>query len=114
MRIATMALSLLLAAPALSYAADPHVVAAPHGAGATAAHEMPYPHPALPPHHATWAGVVVIVIAGMFLAAMTIGPIVRANMPEEVPDAHSHDEHGHGDHDAAHGHGEDDAAHGHH
>ena len=76
--------------------------------------ELPYTHPILPPHPAAWVGVVVIVIAGMFLAAAVIGPIVRANMPEEVPDTHSHDEHGHGEHDAAHGHGDHDHSHGHH
>ncbi len=39
-----------------------------------------------------WAGVTIVVILGMFLAAAVIGPIVRANAPVEVPVAHSHDE----------------------
>ena len=103
MRIVTLALILSLTTAALSHAADaPEAHAAEH---AVAANALPYTHPVLPPHPAAWAGVVVIVILGMFLAAATIGPIVRANMPEEVPDAHSHDEHGHGEHDAGHGHG---------
>jgi hypothetical protein len=32
------------------------------------------------------------VIAGMFVAAAIIGPLVRLNLPREVPPAHSHDE----------------------
>ena len=40
----------------------------------------------------SWAGVLWLVIGGMFLAAAVIGPVVRANTPEEVPPAHSHDE----------------------
>ncbi len=49
------------------------------------------PHPVLPAND-YWAPVMLIVIAGMFLAAAIIGPVVRANTPEEVPPAHSHDE----------------------
>jgi hypothetical protein len=40
----------------------------------------------------SWVPVILIVVGGMFLAAAVIGPIVRANTPEEVPPAHSHDE----------------------
>lgn len=43
-------------------------------------------------HDSSWAGVMIIIILGMFLAAAVIGPIVRANTPDEVPPAHSHDE----------------------
>ena len=39
-----------------------------------------------------WVPIMLIIIGGMFLAAAVIGPIVRANAPEEVPTAHSHDE----------------------
>jgi hypothetical protein len=77
-----------------------------------ASNELPYTHPVLPVEPASWAGVVLIVIAGMFLAAAVIGPAVREHTPQDVPDTHSHDEHGHGQHDASHGHGHD--AHGHH
>ena len=49
-----------------------------------------YPHPVVS-EHAGWAGVLWIVIAGLFLAAAVIGPIVRANMPQEIM-PHSHDE----------------------
>jgi hypothetical protein len=41
----------------------------------------------------SWAGAMVIVILlGFFLPAWVIGLIVRAEAPEEVPPAHSHDE----------------------
>ena len=69
-----------------------------------------------------WAGVMVIVILAMFAMAAVIGPVARANMPREIPDAggHGHDDsHGHVDahaHDDSHGaadaHGHDDG-HGH-
>jgi hypothetical protein len=61
-----------------------------HAGGAHA--DDPAPHPALPDPSERWPGTVVIVILSMFLAAAVVGPIVRANMPEEVPPAHSHDE----------------------
>src|SRR5436190_13804492 len=67
---------------------------------------------------AMWAGQVVIVIAGLFIAAALVGPVARANAPEEPPVAHSHDEppgashhHGHsGTKNPEPGHG--DAGHG--
>jgi hypothetical protein len=69
-----------------------------------------------PSEDSSWVGVLLIVVLGMFLAAAVVGPAVRANMPEEAPPQHSHDEHagtsGHhgaqGAHDAhgpGHGHG---------
>lgn len=39
-----------------------------------------------------WAGAVMVGIAGLFLAAAIIGPIVRAEAPEAVPVAMSHEE----------------------
>jgi hypothetical protein len=39
-----------------------------------------------------WAGNVIVVIAGLFLAAVVIGPIVRAEAPQAVPPAMSHEE----------------------
>ena len=63
----------------------------PAAEGAAADHADPAPHPVIP-EPAEWPGTVVIVILSMFLAAAVVGPIVRANMPEEVPPAHSHDE----------------------
>ncbi len=50
----------------------------------------------------------IILIAGLFLVAAIVGPVVRYHAPEEALDV-SHDEHGHGAHDThgpdAHGHG---------
>jgi hypothetical protein len=81
----------------------------------------PAPHPALPDPSERWPGTVVIVILSMFLAAAVVGPIVRANMPEEVPPAHTHDEppgasHHHGKSGTLNpepGHGPADHGHGH-
>jgi len=60
------------------------------------------PHPMLS-QDGSWAGVMVIIVLGMFLAAMVIGPIVRANMPEEPPAA-THDEEHQPHGGASHGH----------
>ena len=57
----------------------------------TAFGESPDAHPTLSTN-GTWVPILLIIIGGMFLAAAVIGPIVRANSPEEVPPAHSHDE----------------------
>ena len=62
------------------------------GAGAAENTEDAAPHPALPDRSDRWPGTVVIIILSMFLAALLVGPIVRANMPEEVPPTHTHDE----------------------
>jgi hypothetical protein len=48
-------------------------------------------HPILS-SNGSWVPVMLIIIGFMFVAAAVIGPIVRANVPEEVPPAHSHDE----------------------
>ena len=54
--------------------------------------EDSFPHPHIS-EDGGWAGAMVIVILlGFFLPAAVIGPIVRANTPEDVPPAHSHDE----------------------
>jgi hypothetical protein len=60
-----------------------------HGAGME-------PHPDLSANPA-WARKLVMIAVGMFVAAIPIGILVRANMPEEVPLA-AHDEHGPGEH----------------
>ena len=139
--VAAMAAVLLFAS--LAWGQEGAAPDAP-GARAPAAHADasaaqapdPAPHPVLPDRSDHWPGTVVIVILAMFLAAAVVGPIVRANMPEEVPPAHSHDEppgasHHHGKsgtlnpepghgHAADHGHadqghaGQGDADHGHH
>ena len=65
-------------------------------------HGPAYAHPTIPPTDTTWPGAMLIIIAGMFLAAAVIGPAVRANMPDEIPPDHGHDDHhdtgGHGHH----------------
>lgn len=108
MRITLLALAMLLAMTIPAWSAETHAAPAGGAPAHTAAPDLPYPHPALPAERATWAGVMMIIIGGLFLAAASIGPIVRANAPEEVPDAHSHVEppgaHAAG-HDAAPGHG---------
>jgi hypothetical protein len=59
--------------------------------GAAAPSADTTPHPVLPAD-TTWAGVVVIVIVALFVAATAVGITVRFNAPEEVPPTHSHDE----------------------
>ena len=56
-----------------------------------AATKLAYPHPVVPAD-APWAGAIVVLILGMFAAAAGVGVVVRANAPQEVPVAHSHDE----------------------
>lgn len=70
------------------HAADPAAHADAH-AGNT--EEAVQQQPVLP-NKSAMPGVTVIVILGLFLAAAVIGPIVRANLPEEIPVTHSHDE----------------------
>jgi len=103
---------LLLTSGGWTAAADQPAVATHAGHSAEAASSgHASPHPVIPAE-STWAGSVVIMILAMFLAAAVIGPIVRANMPEDVP-LESHDEppgsSGHhgtsGTEETAHGHG---------
>jgi hypothetical protein len=49
------------------------------------------PHPILSTD-AQWAGVASIIILGTFLAAGVVGPIVRMEVPQTVPEAFSHHE----------------------
>jgi hypothetical protein len=92
--------------------------ASAHEAAETGEHAVDAaPHPMLPDPSETWPGTTVIIIGAMFLAAAVVGPVVRANMPEEIPPAHSHDE----PPGASHHHGksgtlnpEPDHGHGHH
>ncbi len=42
--------------------------------------------------NANWVGAVVAAVGGLFLAALVIGPIVRAESPQAVPPAMSHEE----------------------
>ncbi|MEA2709190.1 MAG: hypothetical protein QOF78_1791 [Phycisphaerales bacterium] len=103
-------------------AADPHAApASPETSHATPAEthtstaESHATHPeshspaaneaVLPPPGIRWPAIMMMIVLGMFLAAAAIGWAVRMNMPEEVPQSHSHDE--------SHGHGHDAAIHGH-
>lgn len=82
----------------------PHTAAdAPHGTTEITRYD---PRP-VPPESSPLAGSMLILIAGMFLAAATLGPVVRYHAQEDVPDDSPHDPHEHGTHDphgrAAHG-----------
>lgn len=57
----------------------------------TFAAESAEPHPVLS-SSASWVPIMLIVIGMLFLAAAVIGPIVRANMADELPISHAHDE----------------------
>lgn len=64
------------------------------------------PHPTVPAH-ADWVRPLLGVIAGLFVAAIPVGLLVRANAPQEAPQAHDdhahgHDDHGHGGHGGGH------------
>jgi hypothetical protein len=48
-------------------------------------------HPVLSPN-AIWAGSALIAIVGLFVAAVVVGAVVRAEFPDEVPNAFSHAE----------------------
>ena len=49
-------------------------------------------HPTLPESNIAWPAIFMIVVAGMFLCAMIIGPLYRSEIPDELPPTHSHDE----------------------
>ena len=59
---------------------------------AAEAEHINYPHPTPPEPGILWPGSMMVAVIAMFLMAAMIGPVVRAEMPEEVPAAHSHDE----------------------
>ena len=84
-----VAVTLLLARVTLAEEHTTHV-APTHGAAHSTEAEN-YPHPKVPESSA-WPGAMLLTVFFMFLAAAVIGPVVRANTPEEVPPAHSHDE----------------------
>jgi hypothetical protein len=86
-----VALGLMLS-PSVLFAAETELklTAAPH-AGEHAADSHANLQPVLS-KDTTWAGVMVIVIIAMFVAATAVGLVVRFNAPQEVPPTHSHDE----------------------
>jgi hypothetical protein len=93
----------MLSLARVGLAQEPAAPAGHEPAHAAADADDALPHPALS-SDGSWAGAMVIIILGMFLAAAAVGVTVRMNMPEELPPpAHSHDEppgashhHGHG------------------
>ena len=67
---------------------DNDTVSVPEGRGPAAVDET---HP-LYSTDARWVGSVLVAIGGLFLAARVVGPIVRAEAPDVVPVAMSHEE----------------------
>ncbi len=79
-------LAILSAVSASAFADDMDV--APEGRGPAAVDDT---HPVYSTD-AHWVGTLLVVVGGLFLAAMIVGPIVRAEAPEVVPVAMSHEE----------------------
>lgn len=110
MKVLIASLVVMLAATVGLAASSEHgeVAAAGHGAahGAAAGHGEVVPGPVIS-NDASWTSSMVIVVVAMFVAAMVIGPIYRASLPEEAPapDAHADHSHGGGHGHDAHGHG---------
>ena len=96
MRKILLAWMILLGAAVACWGEAHHATAAAPAHGAQ--HEADAsPHPDASEHTA-WVRPVVIVIGVMFLVAWPVGWLVRALMPEEIPQTHAHDEHhGHKD-----------------
>lgn len=97
MKIAVALLAGMLGVASLSFGAEAEH--ATHDSKPHASTGATYPTP--PAEQTRWPVPMLMIIAGMFIAAAVIGPIVRSEASDE-PDAHGHDSHGHG-HDA-HGH----------
>ena len=81
-------LVMLSAAAPSAFSDDTDITPATEGRGPAAVDET---HP-LYSTDAHWVEDVLIAIGGLFLAAMVVGPIVRAEAPEVVPVAMSHEE----------------------
>jgi hypothetical protein len=94
-KFAILAMMVLVGLLAIRAMAQEHAQGAGEKGGAaheTSAEPDSSPHPVLPAD-ARWAGsLMIVVLLGFFLAAAVVGPIVRAEMPQEIPPAHSHDE----------------------
>ena len=84
MRILSLILLLAIASPLAA-----QEIAAPEAGGPTVSDADPHP---IVSADAGWSGVVVIIILGSFLAAGVVGPIVRMEAPDAVPQAFSHHE----------------------
>lgn len=81
-------LAIMGAAAPGAFADDTDTPPTPEGRGPAAVDET---HP-IYSTDAHWVATVLIAIGGLFLAAMVVGPIVRAESPEVVPVAMSHEE----------------------
>lgn len=96
----------LIALASLLFAATgTHAAAPSHGAASgpshAADHYPAYSHPTLPRQSTVWPGLMVLIVAGMFLSAAMIGIVVSLNMPDELPpppDSHDTRDHGHAGH----------------
>jgi len=84
MRILALTILLAIASPLAA-----QEIAQPEPAGSALSDADP--HPVLSTD-AAWAGTLVIIVLGTFLAAAVVGPIVRLEAPEAVPQAFSHHE----------------------
>ena len=91
----------------VAWAATTHAAQAPTTQAAHHDDHYPaYDHPTLPKPHTTWAGLMVLIVLGMFVAAAAVGMVVMLNLPDEPPPpADAHDDHAGGHHaDPHHGH----------
>ena len=79
-----LAMIVMTAARAADHHTAPTTSAATHGID-----HSPHPKASTDPH---WVKDLMWTIAILFAAAALVGGIVRANMPEEVPVSHAHDE----------------------
>lgn len=95
------AASLLLGLASLGFAAQEHGHAPADTHAAPAPHIDTEPHPNLSLNPA-WTRNTVLAIAGLFAAAAVVGPIIRANRPEQPPADHAHDDHAAAPHAAHH------------
>jgi len=43
-------------------------------------------------HNVSWLRPIVAIVVIMFILAFVVGPVVRKEVPQEMPPAHSHDE----------------------
>jgi len=86
-----VALVMLLGISSVSLGEE-HAAALQQGAAIAEVEHINYAHPTPPEPGILWPGSMMVAVVAMFLMAAFIGPVVRAEMPEEVPPAHSHDE----------------------
>jgi hypothetical protein len=88
MRSLLLSVILCLSSPVLAEVAPSDV---PLDSGSSDVHQADT-HPVIS-SDATWSGSMVICILGLFLAAMVVGPLVRAEMVDDAPAVSDHDSH---------------------